>query len=266
MQRLFAAFSLAALLLGCPPPAQPMDAGVDAGKPDAGVDAGVDAGPTNDDLCDFGGPRLCPAGSACTISRLSDGGSAKRCAPGACDVVDQDCDGGLKCAFADGGRACVPDGVLNECQSCDGAPVGCRAGLACTFVGADGGSACARFCRVNGDCGAPQQCYVTLVLPDSDERPLVCADPPPSCDLLAQNCASASDGCYPNGTMANCFAAGTVAAGASCRFSNECVKGSVCSGTSPACRQLCQFPSGAPACTTGTCTRLQNFSDAGVCL
>lgn len=254
---------------GCPGPRPITDGGTGGGSSggSAGGGAGGSGGAVNDDQCDFGGPRNCTAGTACTLATLDDGGIAKRCIAGGCDLIDQDCDAGQKCAFLDGGRTCLPDGTLNEGQSCAGAPVGCRAGLACTFTG-DGGSTCARFCRQDIDCGMPQRCYVTLVLPETQERPLVCADPPMSCDPLTQSCVSATDGCYPGSSGPGCYPAGTHAPGSTCMYSNDCGKGFACSGTGGvnSCKQLCAYPMGAPSCDAGTCTRLMSSQTVGVCL
>jgi hypothetical protein len=202
------------------------------------------------------------------LSLLDDGGIAKRCLAGACDLIEGGCDAGFKCSYLDGGRACVPDGAPNEGQLCAGAPVSCKAGLACTYVGADGGSACSRFCRQDVDCGAPMKCYVTLVLPETKERPLVCADPPMTCDPLLQNCAGANEGCYPGMGGPGCFPAGTAGLNATCTYSNDCAKGSACSGPagSTACKQLCAFPTGMPSCDAGACTRLSSSQTVGVCL
>lgn len=275
MSRRLAAVLVVFALSACPGKSD-TDAGVDSGSgggtggTGGGTGGGSGGGAASDDACDFGGPRTCAAGSSCTLALLEDGGIAKRCIAGECDLIEQDCDAGMKCSFLDGGRACVADGALNEGQACAGATVGCRKGLACTFLGSDGGSTCARFCRVSNDCGAPQQCYVTLVLPETNERPLVCADPPMTCDPLMQNCVNTNDGCYPGSSGAGCFLAGTAAPGDTCTYSNDCQKGSACSGSGgmTRCRQLCAFPAGSagPACDAGTCTRLTSSQNVGVCL
>ncbi|MBK7865146.1 MAG: hypothetical protein IPJ65_42430 [Archangiaceae bacterium] len=262
---------ITSLVLACSGNKTPADAGTGGGSAGGSGGAGGGSGGgtvPNDDQCDFGGPRNCNAGSACLLAQLDDGGIARRCLTGACDVVAQDCDGGLKCGYADGGRACLADGTLLEGQPCAGAPVGCKHGLACTIVASDGGSVCARFCRVDGDCGAPQRCYVTLDIPDTAERPLVCADPPMVCDPLLQNCASSAEACYPGNPTSGCYPFGTGAAGETCTFSNDCGKGLSCSGSasSTKCRQLCSVDAGAPSCDAGVCTRLVSSQTVGVCL
>src|SRR5581483_482310 len=79
------------------------DGGTGGGGTGGGHDGGHDAGPAAhnpDDQCEFDGTQPCAAGSgSCTLAVLSDAGIAKRCIPGECDVVLQDCDGGLKCTF-----------------------------------------------------------------------------------------------------------------------------------------------------------------------
>jgi hypothetical protein len=258
---------LGLLFLACTPTSA-SDAGTDGGKGGGTADGGGghDAGINADDRCEFDS-RPCDAGT-CMLAALDDGGIAKRCLPGACDVVAQDCDAGLKCAYQDGGRACVLDGTLNEGDPCAGAPATCSHGLVCTFVGTDGGSACARFCRLDSDCRAPQQCYVTLVLDGISERPLVCADPPMPCSPLLQNCTDPTTACYPvGGSSPGCYPVGATSVGFTCTFSNDCVKGAACVGATgmTTCQEMCAWPSGTPSCSGKTCTRI-GMSDTGVCL
>ncbi len=243
-------------------------AGGSGGTGGTGGSGGSSGGFVRDDSCDFAGPRGCDAGEACTLALFDDGGIGTRCIAGACDLIDQNCDAGQKCAFLDGGRQCIPDGVLTEGQSCAGAPVSCSKGLACTLVGNDGGSACTRFCRLDGDCGSPMKCYVTLVLPETKERPLLCADPPMVCDPLQQNCVAPADACYPGAGGPGCFPAGTRAADAGCTFSNDCARGLACTSDngSTVCKTLCAADGGVPACTSGTCRRLSSSMSVGVCL
>jgi hypothetical protein len=259
---------LVGLLLGCSPSPSP-DAGFDAGSPgpDGGGGGMRDSGVSSDDQCEFNS-RPCDAG-ACTLTRLDDAGIAKRCIVGACDIVLQDCDAGFKCAYDDGGRACLPDGTLDEGSPCAGSAATCKAGLTCTFVGIDGGSACTRFCRLDTDCVAPQQCYETLQLDGTNEIPLVCADPPMVCDPLLQNCPGPGDGCYPGSGGPACFPSGSVPNGDNCTYSNDCLKGSACVGSagSTTCHPLCGYPATSPRCDGGVaCTRLSNSMTVGVCL
>ena len=222
-----------------------------------------------DDACDYT-TTPCDAGFSCLPSVLDDGGSGRRCLAGPCDLYTQDCSVGFKCAYGDGGRTCLPEGTLDEGVPCVGAPSGCKKGLVCTLAGgADGGSACSRFCRDTDDCAMPQQCYVSLVQSDTRERPLVCAPAPLSCDPLLQDCVDAADGCYPGSGDPGCFPAGPLVEGNACSFSNDCAKGLACVGaaTSRSCRTICGFVSGTPGCPTGTgCTRLTSSMTIGVCL
>jgi len=248
------------------------DGGTGGGGTGGGHDGGHDAGPAAhnpDDQCEFDNTKPCAAGTgSCTLAVLSDAGIAKRCILGECDVVLQDCDAGLKCTFEDGGRACVPDGTLVEGDECAMAAATCEHGLVCTVTDEDGGAACTRWCRLDSDCRSGQQCYETLVVDGSDERPLVCANAPLTCNPLTQDCHSVTDGCYPGDQGTGCYAAGSVAVGNTCQFSNDCVKGAACVGMPGAttCRKLCAFPQGNPSCTMGTCTRLTTSMTVGVCL
>jgi hypothetical protein len=266
--------TLTAVLLlsawGCSSGGEP-DAGVDAGR---GRDAGPpsDAGlPPGDNACEFSAG--CDGG-LCTVLQLEDGGRSRRCvAAGACDVVrSAGCGAGLKCDYRDGGRACVPEGALAEGADCATLGDGCGRGLTCVVQPqADGGAqaVCSRFCRLASDCAsAAEACLTTLLLPGVLELPLVCASAPRSCDPLLQDCPRAAEGCYPSLDTPACFPAGASDAG--CQFTNDCAKGSTCAAASTggpaACRALCRYPSGAPACAKGLCTRLSNSMTVGVCL
>jgi hypothetical protein len=256
------------------PPLPPDDdAGTrtDAGRPDSGrPDSGFDAGPSPD-FCGAGS-ATCDAGSECLIQQLEDGGRGRRCILGDCAVVAQDCDGGMKCDYRDGGRTCVTDGTLAEGAGCFGNGNACIKGTVCTSLPvSDGGleAKCTKYCAGDSNCTAPQLCLLTLVLPDSTERPQVCADPPPVCDLLTQTCTPANEGCYPNGGAGACFLSGTVAVGAGCTYSNDCGRGATCVNTTggSTCRTMCAHPSGTPGCDDGgTCTRLAGTTGVGVCL
>lgn len=267
---------LAALFaaLGCSwhPPLPPGD---DAGQGDGGqADGGVDAGTPDagffDDQCG-GALGGCDAGFSCMRMQLEDGGRGRRCAPGDCDLVLQDCAATFKCDYRDGGRACVPDGALTEGALCANMGNACIQGTVCAAVPInDGGleSRCTKYCFDSTHCTAPQQCLLNLVLADTNERPQICADPPPTCDLLTQTCASATDGCYPSNGTGVCFAAGSAGPSQPCVFSNDCQKGSTCVNTSggATCRLLCAYPQGAPGCDAGTCTRLTGTTGIGVCI
>src|SRR5207244_2426409 len=98
----------------------------------------------------------------------------------------------------------------------------------------------------------------------SAERPLLCGSQ--ACDILSQSCSDPAQGCYPQGDRGACFSAGSKNDGDACTFSNDCKKGSTCAGSASAvCKQLCQFPSGAPSCAAGACVRLTTQTNVGVC-
>lgn len=235
-----------------------------------GGSSGTGGGGTSaTDECDFTGARPCPSGSQCTFNELPNGRVGLKCTPGACDLVTQDCPTNQRCSWVDGGRACIADGTVDEGQPCSENTDSCKRGAACILTKGDAGFTCSRFCRDTQSCASPQQCYVTLVSPDTLERPKVCADPPTSCNILIQNCPGTTDSCYPGSQGALCLQTGTGALGTACQYSNDCASGLACAGTASnaACRKVCAFPSGMPSCDNGqNCTRLQQFTDVGVCL
>jgi hypothetical protein len=247
-------------------------------KPPEGVDGGNhhDGGNNPNLACDVAAQN-CTTGSSC-IHYQVDGGLGSKCFPGACDLVAQDCAASDKCTYvADGGsaleRGCVADGTANEGDACTGTATSntCKKGLTCALKPeADGGSSavCLKFCNSNSNCTGTDLCYVVLTIAGNEERPLVCGPPPSACDPLTQNCPTNSDGCYPTTSGPGCYPAGTTADGQSCVYTNECQKGSACVGqTSPGtCRKICQYPSGSPSCTSGTCTPISGQADAGVCI
>ncbi|MFZ5470527.1 MAG: hypothetical protein ACOZIN_13910 [Myxococcota bacterium] len=268
-------FFACALLCACSnnPPVGQTDGG-DAGSPPANEDAGSDAGSRPDDQCSLS-MQACDAGQSCLLTALEDGGQATRCAGGACDLVLQNCPVGEKCTYvSDAGgfeRGCAPEGTADEGSPCTGTPSSntCRAGLVCALRELpDGGvdTACARFCNTTAQCTSPKLCNVVLTLAGTAERPTLCGDPPPSCDLFAQDCQRLNDACYPSGSVAACFPEGTLGDGEACVYSNDCVKGSACTGGGNGftCRPLCGT-GGAPACASGTCVSLLGFADVGVC-
>lgn len=271
--RPFLALAFAGAILSCGnnSPA-PKDS--DGGSEDASVDGGADAGATLGAECVLGA-GTCSPGQSCMTNLLEDGGMGTRCVEGLCGLVTQDCGVGFKCTYVgtDAGfvRDCVDDGTADEGQPCTGTPTSntCKAGLICAVQqGADGGasSVCAKFCNTSSDCTSPSLCYVLVSVAGSNERPLVCAPPPSSCDLFAQDCAQLTDACYPSGTGSACFPQGNVTDGANCQYANDCLKGSACTGSAGSfvCHPLCGTQ-GTPACASGTCSPLTGIPDAGVC-
>lgn len=252
-----------------PPPDGGGGSGGAGGTGGGGGGQGSDAGPGADQCGPVAGP--CDAGS-CMLMQLEDGGRGRRCVAGACDLVAQDCDAGFKCDYRDGGRTCVAEGTLAEGAACLGAGDDCKKGLVCATVPqTDAGYEfrCAKFCGSTGDCTGPQACLLTLVIAESSERPQICADPPPSCDLLTQSCAQSRDGCYPSGATGACYAAGQTPPGGVCVLATECARGATCVNTTggATCRAYCAYPPpGTPGCDAGTCTRLAGTTGVGVCI
>lgn len=275
-----------------PDASTPEDSGSDGGVKDGGEPpppppdggGGTDAGYVSSFTCDVSGQLGCATGESCFYTDLQDGGTGSACFAGACDVVRQDCPSGQRCTYgvANGARSrmCVQDGASNEGDPCSlsggsGAQTfdTCKKGLYCIDTSGGEGAPtfqCQRFCHATAQCGAARECNEVLRLSDTGERPLVCGEPSPKCDLLAQDCASPL-GCYPSETpgAAVCTGIGPRADGQACDFSNQCARGSACvgSGTPRVCRPLCRTSSGGPGCASGTtCQALTDYPGVGACV
>lgn len=188
------------------------------------------------------------------MSYDNNGSIEPLCVPGACDIVDQNCDGGTAGCFYVGSasgvtRSCLPPGTAAEGAACPQAN-SCQKGLICL------NGTCGKPCRTSTDCNTGSSCTVQLTLPGSGERPTFCA---PSCDPLNQSTCATSQGCYFTGSGSACLPAGQGDAGTTCNSPTQCKRGSTCassSGTGPRCVDFCRFPSGTPACSSGTCNRV----------
>lgn len=223
--------------------------------------------------CGLSGTPGCDAGHC---YQVKDGGSEMTQCLGGCDVIAQDCTGtGQKCAYGvDGGRDCFPDGTLNEGDACGGAiTADCKKGMTCVNgPQADGGTGffCAKFCRGDSDCDMGWRCYVNLDVGGS-ELPQVCAAPPPACDVFAQNCTISGTACYPATSGNACYQEGSVAAGGSCMYANDCGPRMTCAKLSGStagttCHLLCTPDGGAVGCPdAGACGTLTGLNGLGAC-
>lgn len=93
-----------------------------------------------------------------------------------------------------------------------------------------------------------------------------------TCDLLKQDCAAASDGCYPVSGIALCQPAGSAGVLGSCGFGEAaplCDRGLACIGTSnmgSVCLPMCDVRDPIPICGLGNvCRPLPGFLTVGYC-
>ncbi|MBX7099404.1 MAG: hypothetical protein K1X89_16945, partial [Myxococcaceae bacterium] len=222
------------------------------------------------------GTTPCPNNNSYCYYVDGPSGLAAACLTGPCDVVSQNCAAGQACTYGpDAGRDCFAEGGADEGEPCVDQS-SCKKALTCLAAQllADGGTgqACARFCRTNANCTGGRVCNLSLIVDGTKERPLVCAAPPPGCSLLAQDCATSTDGCYPDQSgKGACYAAGTVAPAGSCMFANDCQKAYLCiraaaGATSGTCRKFCNTDAGLPNCGGAACGGLSGApAGVGVC-
>ncbi|RJS18773.1 hypothetical protein DRW03_24225 [Corallococcus sp. H22C18031201] len=261
---------------------QPSGPGRDAGDGGSPLpDGGLNTTPS-DFTCNVAKQEGCGAGTTCLFAQLADGGTGSRCFAGACDAVRQDCPAGQRCTYATTSagvtqRQCVAEGTTDEGGACTMSPDvsgpsfdTCKKGLFCKDEAlTDGGTGffCRRLCDANTQCSAGTECNTVLRLQGTLELPLLCGPPARPCDALGQDCA-APLACYPSTQGPVCASRGTLSEGAACDFSNQCAPGSTCvrSGTELLCRPLCRFPTGSPACASGTCRPVDNNPNVGACV
>jgi hypothetical protein len=229
--------------------------------------------------CDFTLPQ-CPVGTECLLNDVN--GTAGKCVPGACSVLQQDCTmANTKCIVApqtDGGfaRVCSPftagDGGVAEGANCTPqVPDPCQRGAQCLGIQGQPAPTCRRYCNPIVGCGAGAECNFGISFASaagpSNELHLVCSAVTP-CDPITQMPCSANEGCqvYRQGAPPGCLPAGQVAAGGTCTSSAFCVRGLQCvgQGGSGICRAFCNLDAGMPSCAAGMCQNLMGVG-IGVC-
>ena len=68
--------------------------------------------------------------------------------------------------------------------------------------------------------------------------------PPAACNLYSQEGCADGEGCYSVTGGHNCLSAGTIPEGSECKFTNDCVPGSICINSM--CVEACNLAEGAP--------------------
>lgn len=267
----FAVLFSAALILGCGP-LRPNPDGGTGGSGGGAAGGGAGGG---------GIPGTCTLGQACTNANeqcllVANGGStATACVAGACDTVAQNCSNTAQmCTYLgelDGGvnRACVNAPTSGVAQDGDCSAAQCQKGLTCVTLSGQTTPRCLKYCATDTNCDSSHVCNLALSITGTNERPLVCGVRPATCDLLAQNCTNAGDGCYATTSGNVCLPAGTAADGGSCGQSALCVKGQTCvdvNSSGNKCYALCNPDGGSPACSGAACNALTQPAGVGICL
>jgi hypothetical protein len=148
----------------------------------------------------------------------------------------------------------------------------CQAGSQC-FNDDAGNGVCRQFCRL-GDaaaCGGTGDCF-GFRTQDGPVPGVGFCQQTTACDIFAQDCATAGQGCYlnPNSGRTACATAGEIPIGGTCD-PGVCVPGGLCvtveGAPAPTCLKVCRVADGT-GCEAGqTCNRLtQNVPDVGVCI
>ena len=247
----------------------PVDAGAtDVGR-DVGSDANVDAPaydappPTDANLDTFAFPD---AGT-------SDGGAC--IAAGACDPFS---------ATSCGAMACRPSASGTMCLSVSATAVGlgmpcvhyadCLPGLVCLAASAGDSPRCTRMCPAGsvGRCDTGYSCSGVF----GDACINLCRLLPVACNILAQDCASATDACAlvrnpeTRAPYTGCLPAGAQTEGMTCGgASGMCARGLICAGTTgtPHCQRVCDPAASPTSCSAAaSCTGVVSAWNVHYCI
>ena len=194
----------------------------------------------------------CPGNAVCT--QMS--GPPPR--PTVCGAAQSDCDPLASADTCAAGTACyLKNDGSTDCLTIQGngqqgnacnAPEDCATGFVCTVLGEAGETGCATLCSTDtenpaacsGACPSETQVkdlgngYGACV-PAKDTTP---AEPPPSCNVLLQDCASEAQGCYPTNEFGEaCLVKGNGGYKADCNQVNDCAPGLTCVASK--CRWIC---------------------------
>ena len=187
-----------------------------------------------------------------------------------CDVWEQDCPEGEKCAHysigAPGGNGnrCVPvvDNPGQEGDLCDGTQIGegiddCDLGHYCSFINDEGQGVCIAMC--SGNEAAPLCPDGTTCAIDNEGTLISCTQ---DCDPVLQDCAAEIAICMPatgfdGFNCATGWGDGAFAQGDACEYSNSCAPGLFCN-YNPASLNDCQ---GGTGCCSPYCDMTLNAPD-----
>jgi len=163
--------------------------------------------------------------------------------------VPSSCAAGTGCYLkSDGSTDCLTiQGNGQQGTACT-APEDCAPGFTCTVAGESGDTVCATLCSTEQD--SPASCGATCpadtgtkdlgngygaCVPAGDVEP---PEPPPSCDVLLQNCESEAQGCYPTSEFGDaCLVKGNGGNKSDCSQVNDCAPGLTCVASK--CRFIC---------------------------
>jgi hypothetical protein len=185
-----------------------------------------------------------------------------------CDpYTDENCPEGMNCIFGAGDKpVCMVTGEVEIGGECS-TQGNCSDGY-CMALEGDDGQHCYGYCKTANDCAYGSKC-----LELTGKQYKVCslgADAYETCNLLAQDCDSPTDGCYWSSSTINqpvCQPAGAGGNGDACTSATDCQKGFDCiAGKS--CRKICNLTDGQePQCDDifAGCSNHYPPQNAGYC-
>ncbi len=178
------------------------------------------------------------------------------------DLIEQNGCPGQSCSLTDaaGTIGCMASGTNADYADCSNGS-GCLAGSICAGDGTT--SNCMPFCDLNDPafvCPGGGTCMFQIT---TGGGPVGLCGEGDTCDPFAMTGCGTGEACYFVNGATICATEGTIAAGASCQYVEDCVAGLLCDGTT--CLELCDA---AFTCVTGTCQGIGTFADFpdyGVC-
>ena len=169
---------------------------------------------------------------------FDNGVSAKFCGDvtvgcNAFEIPSKTCSAEQGCYLANNATKCLPAGGLDEGKPCQAqGPSSCKPGLQCLVV-------CTKVCSIIDVSDDMPKCADTCSdfdkVDDGNGIGICVTDKVPAvCDLFKQTGCSGDEACFPVSGGIGCIKAGTAKMGQTCKYTNDCVGGTICVD------QLCQ--------------------------
>ena len=172
-------------------------------------------------------------------------------------ILNEGCAADEKCSFPTSGAKkaeCTPAGEKAIGEECSG--IGdCKEGICISLN--DTGNLCYKFCKTMAHCDMDE----CLDLKDSPYKVCELDVDYETCDMLAQDCTKAGQGCYVTDDGAVCLPSGTAGIDDECESVSDCAPGGVC--INKRCKKVCDKTENDPCGNFKPCANY--YGNAGYC-